>query len=167
MGVIQVIIFDLDGTLVDSVADIAFAANAVLAGRGLRTLATDAFIPLIGEGARRLMERALIAGGGDAAEEPEDALAAFLAGYAANLTRETVAYPGAAAVIETLAAAGYRQAVCTNKPYAHAQTILARLGLDRHLTVIVGGDSVPGVRKPDPRMLAPILTACEAPPRRR
>lgn len=163
MGVTQVIIFDLDGTLVDSVDDIAFAANAVLAGRGLRTLTAAAFIPLIGEGARRLIERALAAGGDDSGDGVDEALAAFLAGYAANLTRETVAYPGAAEALATLASAGYRQAVCTNKPEAHARTILARLGLDTHLEAIVGGDSVPGARKPDPRMVAPILDAWQLP----
>lgn len=160
MGVIQVIIFDLDGTLVDSVADIAFAANQVLAARGLRTLAVEAFIPLIGEGAKRLIERTLLAAEDDAEDDMEGALAAFLSAYAANLTRATVAYPGAAEVLKTLAAAGYRLAVCTNKPEAHARTILARLGLDRQLTMIIGGDSVPGARKPDPQMLAPILAAC-------
>jgi 2-phosphoglycolate phosphatase, prokaryotic len=163
MGVIKVIVFDLDGTLVDSVDDIAFAANAVLFARGLRPQPTDAYIPMIGEGARRLMERALAVAGDGSADDVDEALAAFLAIYAGNLTRATVAYPGVAETLAALAAAGFRQAVCTNKPEPHARTILSRLDLDEHFAVIVGGDSVPGVRKPDPRVLAPILEALQLP----
>lgn len=164
MGVIQVIIFDLDGTLVDSADDIAFAANAVLQMRGLPPLSRDVYVALIGEGARQLIKRALATAGDTAADGLDEALAAFLAGYAANLTRATVAYPGAGTTLAALAAAGYRLAVCTNKPEPHARTILSRLGLDDHLHVVVGGDSVPGTRKPDPRMLSPILDAFAIPP---
>lgn len=164
MGVIQVIIFDLDGTLVDSADDIASAANAILQLRHLPPLPRDVYVALIGEGARELIKRALATAGDTAADGLDEALATFLAGYAANLTRATVAYSGAAEALAALAAAGYRLAVCTNKPEAHARTILSRLGLDDHLRVVVGGDSVPGTRKPDPRMLAPILDAFQITP---
>ncbi len=161
MGVTQVIIFDLDGTLVDSAGDIALAASRVLAVRGLPALSREMVIPLIGEGARRLMERALFEAR-DGAREPspadvDEALAEFLATYAANLTQTTVAYAGVDETLAALTAQGYRHAVCTNKPEAHARTILHRLGLDGHFASVIGGDSVAGTRKPDPAMVQPIL----------
>ncbi|MFO1152078.1 MAG: phosphoglycolate phosphatase [Rhodospirillales bacterium] len=159
MAVTQVIIFDLDGTLVDSAEDIAFAVNKMLASLKLQPQPFAKILPLIGEGARRLVERALIAGGGNRATDVEPALQEFLTFYAANLTRTTKAYPDVAETLQQLANAGFRLAVCTNKPEAHSRTILDRLGLTEWFAIVVGGDTVAGVRKPDPRVLAPIVDA--------
>ncbi|MFO1129347.1 MAG: phosphoglycolate phosphatase [Rhodospirillales bacterium] len=159
MAVTQVIIFDLDGTLVDTAGDLAFAVNEMLSGRGLGPLPFAMVVSLVGEGARRLVERALLASGERDAAQIEPALRDFLAIYGANLTRSTQAYPGVAETLDRLAGDGYRLAVCTNKPEAHSRVILERLGLIDRFKTVVGGDTLPGVRKPDPRMLAPIFDA--------
>ena len=101
MAVTQVIIFDLDGTLVDSARDIAFAVNGMLTDRGLEALPLERILPLIGEGARRLVARALVAGG-ETEIDTETALKEFLAFYAANLTRSTRAYPGVRETLDNL-----------------------------------------------------------------
>ena len=165
MAVTQVIIFDLDGTLVDTAGDLAFAVNGVLTGRGLQPLPLDRILPLIGEGARRLVARALVAGGDEGAADIDAVLQEFLDLYAANLTRSTRAYPGVPETLELLAKEGYRLAVCTNKPERHSRAILDRLGLSDRIGVLVGGDSVPGVRKPDPRILVPVFDALATTPR--
>lgn len=153
---IPIIVFDLDGTLIDSALDLTAAVNRMLAGLGRPRLAPAEVLPMIGEGAARLVERALLAAGaGDA--DPAAALAAFLDAYALALTDHTVACPGAEAVLITLRRQGYSLALCTNKPENHSRRILDRLGLAAFFDAVVGGDSVPGCRKPDPRVLAPIL----------
>jgi phosphoglycolate phosphatase len=164
MAVTQVIIFDLDGTLVDSAGDLAFAVNEMLTGRGLQPQPFRKIVTLIGEGARRLVERALVAAGDDRAADIETALQEFLDLYAANLTRSTRAYPNVPQILSLLVNDGYRLAVCTNKPERHSRAILDRLGLIDRFDVLVGGDTVPGIRKPDPRILAPVFTMFSARP---
>jgi phosphoglycolate phosphatase len=165
VAVTQVIIFDLDGTLVDTAADLAFAVNEMLKARGLPTLPLPKVVSLVGEGVRRLVERALIAAGDDRLTDIETALQQFLNVYGANLTRSTRAYPEVPETLEVLLQNGYRLAVCTNKPEAHSRSILERLALADRFDVIVGGDTVPGVRKPDPGVLGPVFDALAAEPR--
>jgi phosphoglycolate phosphatase len=151
----RAVIFDLDGTLVDSAPDLRAALNRVLASRGLAALDADAVQTMVGDGAKALVTRAFAAHGEVA--EPED-LADFLADYAANAVVATKAYPGIEAALTQLHAAGHPMAVCTNKPEAAACTILHTLGLQKFFTVVIGGDSTP-YRKPDPRHLASVMNA--------
>ncbi len=150
-------VFDLDGTLIDSLADIHAASNRVLAAEGFAALTAAEVRGFIGKGVPHLIARLLGAVGEDP-QGPRHArmLAAFTAGYAdaVGLTR---AYPGVEAALETLAAAGHPLGVCTNKPEGPARAVLAHLDLLRHFGSVVGGDRL-AARKPD---LA-VLAACVA-----
>jgi phosphoglycolate phosphatase len=149
----RAVIFDLDGTLIDSDPDIRAALNRVLAADGLVPLSTAEVQSMIGDGAKVLLERAFAAYGSQA--EPRH-LTAFLADYEENSVVETVPYPGIVAALEALSTAGHLMGVCTNKPVAAARNVLARLGLDKYFAVVIGGDSTP-FRKPDPKHLAATL----------
>lgn len=141
------LLWDLDGTLVDSVEDIAAAADRMLRDAGLPPLGVARVRAFVGEGARRLVDRCVQAAGG----EPGPAhLERFLAAYRAAPVVHTRAYPGIPALLAEVAVP---QAVVTNKPEELSRAILARLGL--HFPVVIGGDTLP-VRKPDP---APVLHA--------
>lgn len=149
------IIFDLDGTLVDSLPDLAAAVNEMLAERDRPPLPTAAVARMVGDGTPKLVERALAASGlADAPLGP--ALDRFLALYEAGATRLTRPYPGVSEVLDQLAAAGHRLAVCTNKPQRATAAVLEGLGLARCFAVVLGGDSLP-VKKPDPGPLRAIL----------
>jgi phosphoglycolate phosphatase len=152
------VIFDLDGTLIDSAPDIRAALNRLLALRGLPALDAQAVRSMIGDGAKILVERAFAAYGRPAG--PID-LADFLTDYEANSLAETVVYPGIAAALAQLAATGHELAICTNKPAGVAASILRELGLGRFFKAVTGGDSTP-YRKPDPRHLAGAMAALGA-----
>jgi phosphoglycolate phosphatase len=149
----RAVIFDLDGTRVDSDPDIKAVVNRVLAADGLGPLSTAEVQRMIGDGAQVLMARAFAARGGVA--EPRH-LQAFMADYERNAVVETAPYPGIVAVLEELAAAGHLLGVCTNKPEQAAQQVLEALGLAKYFGAMVGGDSTP-YKKPDPRHLAAVL----------
>jgi phosphoglycolate phosphatase len=149
----RAVIFDLDGTLIDSAPDIGTSLNHVLAAEGLAPFAVEDLPAMIGDGAKVLLERGFAARGVQA--EPRH-LAAFLAHYGDNAVVETVAYPGIVAALEALTTAGHKLAVCTNKPIAPTTQILTALGMDKYFTHVTGGDSTP-YRKPDPRHLAAAL----------
>jgi phosphoglycolate phosphatase len=143
----QLIVFDLDGTLVDSRRDIAEAANALLEASGARPLPEDRIGRMVGDGAATLVARAFAASG---VEPPPDALERFLAIYSRRLLHHTRPYPGMAAVLDTLASRA-KLAVLTNKPIAATREILAGLDLARHFPAdaVLGGDGA-FPRKPDP-----------------
>ena len=143
----RLIVFDLDGTLVDSRRDIAESANALLETFGARPLSEETIGRMVGTGAATLVARAFAAAG---IERPADALDRFLAIYDARLLKYTRPYPRIPEVLETLAART-PLAVLTNKPLAATRSILFGLGLDRYFDdeAIVGGDG-PFARKPDP-----------------
>jgi len=143
----RLIVFDLDGTLVDSRRDIAESANALLETCGARPLSEETIGRMVGAGAATLVARAFAAAG---IERPADALDRFLAIYDARLLKYTRPYPRIPEVLETLAART-PLAVLTNKPLAATRSILFGLGLDRYFDdeAIVGGDG-PFARKPDP-----------------
>ena len=154
------LVFDLDGTLVDSAADLRAALNQMLRERGLPPLSLAQARRMIGDGAPALVSRALAASGA----EPADATGAlhrFLELYEADAVRLTRPYP---AVPETLAALrqlGYRTAVCTNKPQQATFAVLEGLGLLTLFDGIAGGDRFP-VRKPDPGHLLGLIGAVGA-----
>jgi phosphoglycolate phosphatase len=151
----KAVVFDLDGTLIDSDGDIRAALNRTLVKRGLGPLSIEAVKTMIGDGAKVLVERGFAAHGVTAG--PAE-LALFLEDYEANAAVETVPYPGMGDALAALKAAGHALAVCTNKPVAPARQILTALGLNDFFPVLIGGDSTP-FRKPDPRHLAAALAA--------
>ena len=155
--------FDLDGTLVDSAADLAAAVNAGLGELGRPPLPLATVRPLIGGGARQLFDRALAAGGRpDAAADR--GFAAMLDHYAAHLADQTRAYPDLAPALDAVAGQGATLAVVTNKLERFAIELLDRLGLKRHFACILGGDSLgPGRGKPAPDLLFAMVERCGAP----
>ncbi|MGQ9366426.1 phosphoglycolate phosphatase [Azospirillum sp. ST 5-10] len=149
------VVFDLDGTLVDSAADLRDAVNRLLAGLDRPPLDLATVRRFIGDGAARLVERALAATGGvpgDLAPHVER----FLAIYEADPAARTRLYPGVADTLAALAALGVRLAVCTNKPLAATRRLLADLGIAPRFAAVVGGDSYP-TRKPSPEPLLGVL----------
>jgi len=147
-------IFDLDGTLVDSLRDLAESANALLVACGGAPLEHDAVARMVGEGVGTLVARVFEAGG---VERPPDAIDRFVKIYDEQLLVHTRPYEGIEAVLDVLGSAS-RLAVLTNKPRQPTLRILAGLGLSRHFDedAIVAGDG-PLPRKPDPaglRLLA-------------
>lgn len=149
------LLFDLDGTLVDSVPDLALAANRLLAELGHPPLGEAAVAAMVGDGVAKLVERVL-AGRGLGAVAPEPAVRRFVALYTADATTLTRPYPGVLDGLAALAAAGTQLAVCTNKPERATRAVLAGVGLARFFPVVLGGDSLP-VRKPDPAPLRAAL----------
>jgi phosphoglycolate phosphatase len=158
----RTLLFDLDGTLVDSVPDLAAALNRLMVARGLACFAEPEVARLVGDGVPVLVARAFALR--DRAPDP-DATAEFLADYTANATQQTRAYPDAEPTLRRLAADGWRLAVCTNKPQAPASALLAALGLGDLFAAIGGGDSFPA-RKPDPAHLLATLHAAGGVPAR-
>ena len=160
------VVFDLDGTLVDSAPDIAEAVNKTLADRGLRRLPIARVESLIGCGSRDLVARALESS--HARPSPEDldaALADYLAHYRASPAALARLYPGVCDALEALRARGLSLGVCTNKHEDLAKTVLEALGLSDYFRSIVGGDRLPW-RKPDPRHLRAVAEELGAPPER-
>jgi phosphoglycolate phosphatase len=153
--VIRTLLLDLDGTLVNSLPDLAAAVNRMLGARGLAPLSQPEVGAMVGDGVAKLVERAFGARGGvpDAV-----AVAEYAADYAAHSAVATVPYPGVADALRGLADDGWRLAVCTNKPEQAARGLLAALGLAQWFAAVGGGDSYP-VRKPDPKHLLATLAA--------
>jgi phosphoglycolate phosphatase len=156
MKPLKAIIFDLDGTLVDSALDLQNAVNTLLDGEGLRTVALDEVKSMIGDGVTKLVERALARTGGDLSRLPVLAHR-FLTIYEADASRHTETYPGVLDTLEGLRRLGLRLALVTNKPQAATISILTSLRLNPFFDAIVGGDTLPE-RKPHP---ASILLALE------
>jgi len=162
----RAVIWDLDGTLVDSVGDLASALNGVLGQHALAPRTADAVRGMIGDGVGALLCRGFAAAGRPLAPADLPALRReFLALYARCATRETRPMPGAAEALASLAADGWRHAVCTNKPAGIARDILDDLKLSRHIDAVVGGDgSLP--LKPDPAPVRACLDALDVTPTR-
>ncbi len=154
-GQIKLAIFDLDGTLVDSVDDLAEAVNHALGRVGLPPRSRDEVRSFVGNGARVLLERAL----GPRRDKLEEALAAWRAHYQDHLLDHTRPYPG---VAEALARAGRTLAVLTNKPGPMARRILEGLGILGRFVAVVGGGETPP--KPDPAGVRAILERVGARP---
>jgi 2-phosphoglycolate phosphatase len=160
---IDLVIFDLDGTLVDTAPDIAAALAATLSDRGIAALPLPVVKEMVGDGARELIRRALARAG---TEGDLDSLhARFLAHYRAHVSESSAVYPGIAEAIAALDAAGVASAVITNKPGDIARRLLQDLALaDRFVAIIGDGDGFP--RKPDPAAALSLIAARTTQPAR-
>ncbi len=158
----KAIVFDLDGTLIHSTADLQAAVNAMLAEESADALDEATVQSFVGNGLAKLVERVMEATGLDAARHVA-LTERTLQHYNRENGRRTTVYPGAAGCLRHLADHGHALGICTNKPAAPARHILEKLGLARYFQAIVGGDSL-NVRKPDPQPLLHTLTLLEAGP---
>lgn len=151
--------FDLDGTLVDSVGDLAAAANHALAAAGRAPLPVEQVRPLIGGGSRDMLQRALFATGGD--ERLDDLLPVLLGYYDAHMTDRTRPFPGVVEALDDLAALGVTLAVVTNKREHFSQKLLRALGLLDRFACVIGGDT-PGLAamKPDRAPIDLMIARC-------
>lgn len=155
----DLVIFDVDGTLVDSLPDIAWALNVTLSGAGLPTLHVETVAGLVGDGAAKLIDRALTAADPLAGNDPErnGALyAAFMTAYTHRVCVDSRLYPGIRELLDGLSARGVTMAVVTNKPGPLARALLSTLAIANHFVETVGDlDGYP--RKPSPAAAHAIL----------
>ena len=158
------VLFDLDGTLVDTAPDIARALGVAMEGSGLPPPPLDTVKRMVGDGARELIRRALAPLHGDGARE-EAAFGRFLASYRENVCVASQLYPGVVEGLAALRGDGAALAVVTNKPGDLARTLLETLGIATSFEAIIGdADGFP--RKPDPAAALSILAKTHASPDR-
>lgn len=166
------IIFDLDGTLVESAPDLVDALNATLALEGVAPLPEPRVRSLLGAGARALIERGLnVAGRSVAKERTDELFAAFLLHYQAHIADRSHLFPGVEAALDRLSAAGCRLAVATNKLEGLSVALLDKVGLSGRFVAICGQDTFReadgrNIPKPDPRMLLGTIARAGASPDR-
>ena len=151
------LVFDLDGTLVDSAPDLRAALNQMLRERGRPALSLPQVTHMVGDGAPAMVARALAASGADPADAAR-ALPRFLELYEANAVRLTRPYPKVPETLATLRRQGYRTAICTNTPQRATIAVVEGLGLAELFDGIAGGDRFP-VKKPDPGHLLGLIAA--------
>jgi phosphoglycolate phosphatase len=167
---VSAIAFDLDGTLLDTVHDLAAAVNALLAERGLRPLPKDEIRAMIGKGIGNLVRRALARAAGvtpDALAEADLAAAVdrYQTLYAERLGRETRPFPGMSAALERLAAMGFTLAIVTNKASRFVRPHLEQARIAHYFATVVGGDDLPA-KKPEPGQLLHVARELRVPPSR-
>ena len=154
----DVVLLDLDGTLLDTRRDLVASTNHVRATFGLPPLDAHAVERLVGHGARVLVERAL---GAARADSHAEGVRRFLEHYEEHCLDHTRPYPGMVGLIDSLSAQGVRFAVITNKPERLSRKILGGLGLVDGMVAVIGGDTFPE-RKPHPRGVEHVLERCAA-----
>jgi phosphoglycolate phosphatase len=153
MATARMIVFDLDGTLVDTAPDLINALNYILHREGLPPVPLHLARNMIGAGARRLLERGLELDGRSVGLEDIDRLTKdFIDYYAAHIADASRPFEGLEGALDELAARGYRFAVCTNKLEWLSKRLLDQLGLSARFAAICGADTF-GVSKPDPAIL--------------
>ena len=153
------IVFDLDGTLIDTAPDLIDTLNFTLAQHGLPTVPYNDARPLIGGGARGMIERALILEGRNAATADVDALyTPFVAHYAEHIADRSRPFPELEPVLDRLGQAGHRLAVCTNKLEWLSRRLLDALQLSDRFAAICGQDTF-GIQKPDPQVFRATVDA--------
>lgn len=164
------IAFDLDGTLLDTVDDLAAAANAMLAERGLAAVPTETVCTMVGKGMANLVRQVLsVAHGAPPASFDEATIEAALARYHAHyeklLGSGTRPYPGLTQALDQLRAMGFPLAIVTNKASKFVLPHLEQAGIAHHFDLLVGGDSLP-TRKPDAGPLLHVASVFAVPPAR-
>ena len=162
------VIFDLDGTLADTSADLVAAANASFRALGLGDLldpVADARTALMGGGRAMLRLGFERAANGMGEAEVDAQYPVLLKAYATDIDRHTKLYPGAAEAIAGLGDAGYALGICTNKPEALADRLLVSLGMRQFFAGFIGADTLP-VRKPDAAPLREAVTRSDGDPAR-
>ena len=157
------VVFDLDGTLIDSRQDLADSTNAVLESLGAPPLPRDRVVMMIGEGARVLVQKALEASSLPSEGDPlDDALSRFHECYRSRLLANTRPYPGVSAMLEEMSTLA-RLAMLTNKPLSPSRRLVDAFGWAGHFMRVIGGDGdVP--RKPDPEGLRQLMNEANAGP---
>lgn len=148
----SVVVFDLDGTLVDTAPDLSAALNHMLGQLGREQLPQARVLGMIGRGVRVLIEQGLAATGETTPEMLEEGLKIFLSYYEAHIADRSRPYEGVETTLDLLAARGVRLAICTNKPEQPTCKLLAALGWTGRFASVIGGDTLPE-RKPDPAPL--------------
>jgi len=157
----ELIIFDLDGTLIDSAPDLALAINFMLTSLGRETFSEATIDLWVGNGASTLVKRALSANKiiDESIDKAlfESALSIFLESYRENICVKTVLYADVKETLQILYSLGYTMAIVTNKPFVFVQPILEKLDIASNFSLILGGDSLSS-KKPEPE---PLLYVCE------
>ncbi len=160
------VLFDLDGTLIETAPDLCGALNYTLAEAGREAVQLDQVRHMIGDGARTMLRLGLRATGkepGD--EEIEQWFQVLLDYYWDHVADQSFAFPGALAVVESMRAAGLKTAVCTNKPVGMSNRLFEKLAIDHLFDAVLGGDSL-AVRKPDAGHIQGTLDAIGVAPER-
>lgn len=157
------VVFDLDGTLVDTAPDLCASLNYALVQLGRPIVHAEVARNMAGQGARKLLEKGLAASGEVTVEMIEAGLSHFLAYYAGHIADASQIYPGVEDALDELAAAGCRLAICTNKPVALSKALVTALGWDGRFAANLGFDSVPSP-KPDPAHLLATIAAAGGDP---
>lgn len=163
---VNAVVFDLDGTLVETAGDLHLVLVEILAERGLDAPPLDQVRGMIGDGARVLIQRAL-----ETIGAPHDAALIealfdrFRARYAKEPCRASSLYPGAKELLGQLADKGIRLGMCTNKPQAATDGLLRTLGIADRFAAVIGGDAIQA-RKPNPQHLAAVIEAMGGSPDR-
>jgi phosphoglycolate phosphatase len=145
---LDIVAFDLDGTLADTAADLADALNHALERLRRPQLSLDQIRLMVGHGTRALLHKGLTATGGVDPESMEAGLPMLLAYYESNICRQTAPYAGATHMLDEIRANNVRTAICTNKPERLARLLVGQLGWSEKFDAIIGGDTLP-VAKPD------------------
>ena len=153
----RAVLFDLDGTLLDTIGDLADAANLMLAELGRLQRPQDEIHSFVGKGIPNLVRRCMTEGTSATEAEIEAAVEVFRSHYAVVNGRRTTIYPGIEEVLRTFTARAIPLAVVTNKAEAFTLPLLERMGIAGYFDTVVSGDTLP-VKKPDPAMLR---LACE------
>lgn len=159
----RTIVFDLDGTLVDTGPDLTAALNHALASLGRSAVPEADVRDMVGSGALKLIERGLAATGEEARDLTKAMMPVFLDYYAEHVADRSLPYPGVVDALDTLAERGCTLAICTNKTERLSRLLIAALGWNARFAAIIGGDSL-AIRKPDPEHLLATIRAADGDP---
>lgn len=161
-----IIVFDLDGTLIDTAPDLLDSLNHTLVAGELEAIDAAAFRRYVGHGGRVMIERAYaVRQRALAVAEHDRLLKLFLDHYTRNIPGKSRPYPGVVEAIARFEAAGYLLAICTNKYEANSVALIGALGMTKHFAAICGQDTFP-FRKPDPRHLTETIARAGGDPER-
>jgi phosphoglycolate phosphatase len=162
----KAVVFDLDGTLIHSAPDLHAALNRLMAMEERRSLEISEVIRMIGDGLSKLVERGYRATGElPGRAELDEMTRRFVADYENHATDLTTLFPNVAETLKVLTENQVPMGICTNKPQAASLKVLNHFGLSSFFQAVVGGDQLPGVRKPNPRHLMAALDILNVAPK--